>query len=145
MAIFGINPFSNNQQIAVSQQQYGGGNTSSVNQKSESDALFSRLNALDGSFNKNRADIYGTASKITAPTEINTVQPQEKEQTNGLAQQFSNGEISTTDAMEMLSNPKVQALLNNEELLNPSQGKSYNLNDGEVHPVYNEKIFDEVA
>ncbi len=95
--------------------------------------LFDKLNSLDGNFEKNRINPYAAAQKVTAPAEIGNIHSAEKAQQNtGFAGKFANGEISTTDAMAILE--KNQGLLNNN--VNFGSGKTYNLNDGEFHPVY---------
>lgn len=103
--------------------------------------LLDKLNSLDGTFGKNRINPYTAAQKVTAPAEIGSIHSAEKAQQTSFAGKFANGEISTTDAMAILE--QNQGLLNSN--LNFGSGKTYNLNDGECHPVYSELLFDEMA
>ena len=100
MAELKLNPFSNTniQQVSVSQQQsglnpFGRSATNGEQNKSISDILTLKY----GTPNSN--SIYANG-KITAPAEITTVQPQENLQSKGLAQKYSDGEISQSEAME---------------------------------------------
>ena len=124
---------------STERQQFGGTSFGSNNVRQN---LFDKLNSLDGNFEKNRINPYSAAQKVTAPAEIGSIHSTEKaQQSTGYANQFANKELSTTDAMALLE--QNQDLLNNS--INFEGGKTYNLNDGEFHPVYNELLFDEMA
>lgn len=115
------------------------GSTTFTGNNSNND-LMAKLNALDG----NSMGIYTGATRVSAPVETTSTNPYERTRKgSGYAAQYTNGELSFGEAVGILE--ANADLLNNEQYVNPETGKRYSLNDNQVHPVYSEKIFDEMA
>lgn len=121
-------------------QQSGVSSVGSNNSRRE---LFDRLNSLDRPMDKG-INPYAAAPKVTALTASQELQSTEKAQKNtGLEQQFVDGKLSRTAAMNyVLSHQDKLGKFNPKDY---EDGKVFNLGDREFHPVYNELILDEMA
>ena len=116
------------------------GGSSSIGGNYRRSGLLAKFDAWDG---KNRVNPFAT-NVITEAQGIDGLASTEKPQNNqGYAESFANGNLSVTDAMAILEENK--GLLANSDSYKKDEGKTYKLDDGEIHPVINEAFLDEVA
>lgn len=116
------------------------GGSSFAGENNGRSGLLAKLDALDG---KNRVNPFAT-NVITEAQGIDGLASTEKPQKNqSYAESFANGNLSVTDAMAILEENK--GLLANLDSYKEDKGKTYELGDGEFHPVIKEAILDEVA
>ncbi len=132
---YNVNPRVNTERPLGGSSSAGGNNGRSN--------LLSKLDSLDGTFEKNRVNPFAT-NVITEAQGIDGLASTEKPQNNqSYAESFANGNLSVTDAMAILEENK--GLLANLDSYKEDEGKTYELGDGEFHPVIKEAILDEVA